>query len=263
MVDGVAREFILNLPDGVESGGPWPVVFNWHGLGDTATNMNGLISSIYNDAAFPFIGVTPEDSNFTVLGNSVDWDVFQVNATTNREARLFDEILACLEKRYTVDANHVHSMGFSLGSILTDMLGTIRGDRLASIATYSGGYFSDADNVATLGMLSSMVNWPAPTHTNAYGQVILFGGPTDTVSFGGIPVKFDVFAANDTKYLNGLGHDLIVCNHAQGHSAPAPGFTGKQIVEFFKAHPKGTVASPYATGLPADYPAYCAFNPKS
>ena len=33
---GIKRDFILTLPDGVDDGGPWPVVFNWHGLGDSA-----------------------------------------------------------------------------------------------------------------------------------------------------------------------------------------------------------------------------------
>ena len=42
-VDGTLREFILDLPDGVDAGGPWPVIFNWHGFGDTAQNMSFLL----------------------------------------------------------------------------------------------------------------------------------------------------------------------------------------------------------------------------
>lgn len=55
---------------------------------------------------------------------------------------------------------------------------------------------------------------------------------------------------------------MIVCNHGRGHTAPVPGFDVAQVLEFFKAHPKGTVNSPYATGLPADYPPYCSFSAK-
>ncbi len=138
MVDGEARSFVLSLPSNVDTAGPWPVVFNWHGLGDTAQNMSYLLSSHVDNVDFPFIAVTPEDTNHTVFSVNLDWDVFQVTAQ-NKEARLFDEVLACLHQRYGVDFNHVHSVGFSLGGIVTDMLGTIRGEQLASVVTFSGG----------------------------------------------------------------------------------------------------------------------------
>ena len=44
MVDGLAREFIVTLPQQLKDGdeGPFAVVFNWHGFGDTAANMEAL-----------------------------------------------------------------------------------------------------------------------------------------------------------------------------------------------------------------------------
>ena len=261
VVDGLARSFYLDLPTGVETGGPYPVVFNWHGLGDTAANMRQLLSGQVNSASYKFILVTPDDSGYQLAGNNVNWDVFQVDATTNREARLFDEVLACLKTKYSVDDNRVHSVGFSLGSILTDMLGDVRGDQLASTLTFSGAYFSNSANTATLGIASSFVSWPAPTTTNKYAQVLLYGGTTDQYDLGGVvTVHFDVLATNDQTYLNGLGHDVILCNHGGGHTAPATGFGPAQVVEFLKDHPKGTVTSPYASALPGDFPNYCAYH---
>jgi len=260
-VDGLARSFYLDLPTGVGSGGPYPVVFNWHGLGDTAANMRQLLSGQVNSASYKFILVTPDDSGVMVYGNNINWDVFQVNASTNREARLFDEILACLKTRYSVDDNRIHSVGFSLGSILTDMLGVIRGDQLASTLTFSGAYLSNSANTATLGMAGALVSWPAPTTTNKYAQVLLHGGTTDQYNLGGIvTVHFDTFAANDQTYLTGLGHDVILCGHGGGHTAPATGFGPAQVVEFLKDHPKGTVTSPYASALPGDFPNYCTYH---
>lgn len=260
-VDGTTRSFILNLPAGASAGGPWPVVFNWHGLGDTADNMSGLFSYLVDNADYPFIQVTPDDAAFLVLGQNMNWDVFVVNAQTNQEARLFDDALTCLKGNFSIDEDRVHTTGFSIGSILSDMLGTIRGDKIASIATYSGGYFSNQANVTALGFLASQVSWPAPTHSNAYAQVLLYGGENDTFSMG-VTIPFYQFSTNDGAYLNGLGHDAVLCNHDQGHTAPAPGFDGSQIIEFFAAHPRGTADSPYAAGLPADFPDYCTFEPK-
>lgn len=267
-VDTLSRTVIVNYPANVDKGGPWPVIFNWHGLGDSASNMANIAKGYVNNTDFPFILVTPEDTNFSVsaMGYTVstDWEVLDVDATANREGKLFDKMLACLKQKYSIDDNHIHSIGFSMGSIATDMLGTIRGAKLASTLTFSGAYFSDSANTATLGMFGSVVSWPAPNHSNGYAQVVLHGGTSDTYNLGGLlTVHFDTFATNDKGYLNGLGHDIVLCNHNNGHSAPQSDFQAPQIIEFFKAHPLGTVNSPWSSsGLPNDYPSYCTFSGK-
>lgn len=258
MVDGTARSFILNLPDGADTGGPWPVIFSWHGLGDTAANFSFLLSTTVN-GAYPFIGVTPEDTNFMLMGINAEWNVFQVpDPATNMEARLFDEVLACIEQRWGVDTNRVHSIGFSNGAFLADLLGVIRGGQIASLATWSGGYISNPDNVATLGALTSMVDWPAPTHGNPYAQLLIHGGTTDTYNMMVATLHFDVYATNDGTYLNGMGHDVVRCNHGTGHTAPAD-MPPARIMEFLEAHPKDVGTSPYASGIPATFPAHCEY----
>jgi poly(3-hydroxybutyrate) depolymerase len=265
IIDDIERSFILTLPQGVDNEGPWPVVFNWHGLGDTATNMSGLLSGQVNRADFPFIAVTPEDTNFevTAMGYTVamDWDIFDAgDGNANREVRLFDEVLSCLDARYGVDSARVHALGFSIGSIVVDLLGIVRGDQLASIATYSGGYFSNPDNVASLGLLQVVgISWPQPSHDNAYPQLLLHGGDKDTWSPGmGLQVKFYEFAENDAATLVQTGHDAIVCNHGMGHMAPPPGMPGSRLIDFFRDHPRGTTISPYRKrGLPANFASYC------
>jgi predicted esterase len=260
VVGTLARSFYLDLPEGVDGGGPWPVLFNWHGLGDSATNMRGLVAPLVDNDEMPFIAVTPEDSEFTVMGYSVDWEVFRVDAETNREVQLFDEVLACLDERWGVDPDRVYTTGFSLGAILSDMLGVTRGDRIAAVATYSGGYFSNPDNLATLGALRGMVSWPDPSHGNPYAQLIIHGGETDGFNAVVAQLQFDVYAVNDAGYLNGMGHDAVICDHGMGHTAPVPGMMPAQLLEFFADHPRGTVDSPYAAGLPVDFGDFCAFQ---
>ncbi len=258
MVDGTARELILDLPAGVETDGPWAVVFNWHGMGDTAANMRLLFSPFIDNPDMPFILVTPEDTNVSLAGLMViEWDVAVVTEA-NREARLFDEVLACIEERWDVDENHVHSVGFSMGSFVTDMLGTVRGDSLASIATYSGAYGCNDANTSG-SMLAGMISWPEYTTTNAYAQMFLHGGSTDIYNLFIETLQFSEFAANDAAFLNEAGHDVVVCNHDGGHSVPSD-MAGDKIVEFFAEHPLGTDPSPYATeGLPPNFASYCVF----
>jgi len=58
-VDGLSRSFVLNLPNDVDTGGPFAVVFSYHGLGDTMQNFVGLMASQVNHSALPFVLVTP------------------------------------------------------------------------------------------------------------------------------------------------------------------------------------------------------------
>jgi predicted esterase len=264
-VGDLTRDFWLDLPAGVEDGGPWPVVFSWHGLGDNAQNFHNLVAGQVNNAAMPFIGVTPEDTNFTLsvplAGDfPVDWEVFQVNEG-NREVALFDTLLECLDERFGVDPERVHSMGFSLGSIVTDMLATLRGEQLASVATYSGIYWNNPANVGTL--LGMVVSWPAYAVENRYAQLFLHGGTADLYDMSVIQLHFDQAAVNDSTMLRGLGHDTILCDHGLGHTVPS-GMYADKIVEFFADHPLGTEVSPYNDdGLPGDFADYCAFLPQT
>lgn len=263
-INGTTRELYLDLPSNVDTGGPWPVIFNWHGLGDTAANMRGLVSPYVDDPTFPFIGVTPEDTDYPLtvplLGTQVfDWDVFNVS-DGSIEADLFDGVVACLDERYGVDRDRIHSMGFSLGSILSDMLGTIRGEQIASIATYSGGYWSNPQNVS--GLLSEVVSWPLHLTDNKYPQLFIHGGPTDTFGVAGVvQLEFSIYAVQDVDFLNTKGHDAILCEHAGGHTVPSSMNAGT-LIEFFRDHPRGTVDSPYANGLPASYSTGCSFFAK-
>lgn len=258
-VGDLRRDFVLELPADVETGGPWPVVFNFHGLGDTASNMHRLLSGAVDTPGFPFILVTPEDTDFTLMGMlTIDWDVAVVTAD-NREAAMFDAILECLETRWGVDEDHVHAVGFSMGGFVVDALGTVRGERLASLVTYSGAYGNNDANLAGLGMIASAIDWPDYATTNPYAQVFLHGGTTDTYSVMVATMHFDQYAANDSAMLGALGHDTFLCDHGGGHTAPPPGFMAAQIVEFFRDHPRGTATSPYAAGLPADWPSYCTY----
>ena len=267
-VDGLPRGFFLDLPEGVDEGGPWPVVFSWKGIYNDVVEYRGKIAALVDNETMPFIGVTPEDSDYTLLGTVLtDWQVEDADPETNREARLFDEILACLDERWGVDPDHVHSIGMSLGAIVTDMLGVVRGDAIASIATYSGAYGSNpALQDDWPSMLASLVSWPALDHDNTYTQLFLYGGDEDVYTWdegGGAEIPFNLSTPHDVEYLNGLGRDAVLCNHGQGHEIPGDQYDAVNIVAFFAAHPLGTYESPYADGLPASFPDTCAFSPSA
>jgi poly(3-hydroxybutyrate) depolymerase len=265
--DTAPYDLILHLPDGAapDGSGSWPVIFNWHSLGMSASYQDSGIHVDANNSIMPAIVVVPDSNGFTMMTQDMTWDVFSVTdgAAGNMDVALFDAVLECLDARYGVDESRVYSMGFSLGGIMSDLLGVVRGDVIAAVATYSGGYFSDQANVDSLGMLSSFVSWPAPTSANAYPQLLCHGGANDTFNLG-VTVSFETFGNNDTPYLNGMGHDVVHCvnpdatQHGDFSGLPSPdGF-----VQFFSEHPLGTVDSPWASGLPSTGFGLCTFEAK-
>lgn len=263
-VDGFNRSFMLTLPTGATgTGGRWPVIFNWHGLGDSAPNMNQLFAGEVNNTTMPFILVTPVSTMLgpTTMPLGLEWENLRA-MTPNREARLFDAVVRCLDERYGVDRDRLYTVGFSAGAIMSDLLGVLRGSQLAAVATYSGGYFSNPENPATLGALRTYPQWPTLNSSARYPQLLMFGGESDTFNLFVATARFNVFAANDVDYLNARQHEVVYCNHNRGHTLPTA-ILGSRVVQFFAAHPRNVTASPWAAALPAGWPSYCAFRGRS
>lgn len=254
MVNGVMRSFYLDIPKTINSGTNWPVIFAWHGLGDSAENFRGLIS-YYVDGNYPFIGVTPVSRGMTPPGG-VEWNNLKTDEF-NDEVALFDQILFCLEAKYGTDEDRIHTSGFSAGSIMSDLLGTIRGDKIASIFTYSGAYFANEANVNDLSFMAKpFISWPTPVQSS-YTQALVHGSEAeDNYGFASIEINFYRTANNDQPWLNSNGHDTIICNHNKGHTNAGP--NALAMLDFFKNHPRNTV-SPWRDSLPSSFNG-CFFN---
>jgi predicted esterase len=263
VVDGRKRSFILRLPNGVDESDKWPVVFSWHGMGDTAQNFDSLFAGLVNNADFPFILVTPEDTNAAIAGGMmiIDWDVAAVpNGEKNIEARLTDTVLECLESRWGVDEDHIHAAGFSMGSFVVDLLGSVRADIFASLATYSGGYGNNPANNATMGAMAIFINWPAYNDQgNQYSQLMTHGGESDVYDAAVVQVNFKKLTENDMSFLNEKGHDVVLCTHEGGHTNG--GVSSAGMIKFFADHPYGQTDSPYSSGMDSEFSA-CTFSAK-
>lgn len=72
-VDGQTRGVALFLPDGVEDGGPWPVIVAWHGFGDMALTFGAYFSGQVNNADMPHILVVSESSGNEFL----EWSILE------------------------------------------------------------------------------------------------------------------------------------------------------------------------------------------
>lgn len=251
---GIKRKVTIHFPNDVDTAGPWPVIFGWHGVGDTDDNFSGFLLPSVNNPSYPFISVTPDDRNLAPPVG-FEWAYFKGNEN-NADIALFDELVECLDQRFGVDRDRIHTFGLSGGAIMSDFLAVMRGEELASVVTYSGGYFSNPNNPSSA-LIKSMFSWPDPAENLSYAQLLVHGGDTDSYSLILDTIHFDQMTLADASYLNGLGHDVLLCNHGLGHPVIPSEIWAEQAVSFFADHPRTAVDTPYAASLPDWVPEYC------
>ncbi|MBI5499132.1 MAG: hypothetical protein HY907_02745 [Deltaproteobacteria bacterium] len=262
-VDDSDRAFEIRVPDAIGTAtGPWPVVFVWHGVGNPVSQVMDLVAGEVNDVEHPFIAVGPEAIPLGLSTTPIgfDWDMLMWRDEANADVDLFDDVVACLDEAFDVDENRIYSMGFSAGALMTNLLSVARSEVLASIASFSGAYFSDPVQQMCFG--STCTTWPAFQGTAPFPALLVRGGPEDT--YDAIPglmvIDFDGDTIHSVEYLTTRGHPVLECAHDLGHELP-PDLAGPQFLEYLFDHPKGTTPDPYATALPADFPSYCTFHP--
>jgi poly(3-hydroxybutyrate) depolymerase len=127
-VDGVARSYVLDLPNGYDGERPYPIVFAFHGATTSgrffrSAFYGNLLSTMADEA----ILVHPD-----ALGDPSAWD-------NQADVPFFDALLTELSAALCVDEARVFATGHSSGGFFTNTLGCQRGDVLRAIAPISGG----------------------------------------------------------------------------------------------------------------------------
>jgi predicted esterase len=233
-VDGVSRSVHLIIPDDASPG--MPVVFGYHGLGDSTSNFSSFMKLKQLSKSHRAVVVLPEaqpTATFT-------WDIMSAGAN---DFPMFDDLRTCLADELDVDLLRVSVTGFSAGALWASMLLMERGDTLATALILSGG-----------------TNPMAPYQTAEYQTpaLLMTGGAEDV--YGGI---FDFVEASDDLQA-GLVEDehfVVRCDHGQGHTVPSG--TGPELVESWLMQHEFGQPSPYEDGDLSDLPSYCSTVEKS
>ena len=210
-----------------------PLVFYWYGTnGAPAQAMDGLgMEAIDAITALGGLVVAPVHDPAAGI---FPW--FLVTTTNDTDLKVADEILACAIQKVGVDIRRIHSVGFSAGALHTTQMAYRRSGYLASVVTYSGG------QVAPI---------PDQDPTSALNAMIFHGGASDMVVIG-----FQAASEQFKMSLTTAGRFAFICNHGMGHRIPTAAVGS--VWQFLQDHPFGTRPSPYAGGLPAGFPSYCA-----
>jgi polyhydroxybutyrate depolymerase len=131
-VDGVEREYLLNVPESYSEGTEVPLLFNLHALQGTAEGQlaaSGLAEVAEREG---FMLVTPQAVGgvWTVTGFPID--------NGSDDLGFITALLAELSGRFTIDADRVYATGMSQGGFLSFELICNFSETFAAIASVSG-----------------------------------------------------------------------------------------------------------------------------
>lgn len=135
-VDGVPRQYIVYIPAMYDASVPTPLLFNFHGFTQQASNH--LATSAMRPVADTagFILVYPQGSLF--FGNP-HWNVGAwTNGSTANDLGFTAAMIDTLAAAYNIDLNRVYSCGYSNGGYFSFELACQLSDRIAAIGSVGG-----------------------------------------------------------------------------------------------------------------------------
>ncbi len=125
------RQFLLQLPRDYDSTRAWPVVFGFHGWGETSAMMHGYT----NFDAAEAISVFPQ-------GVERAWATAPYAKTSGAEDVAFvEEILDAVRATYRVDDSRLYAAGMSNGGGFAVYLSCSLPDVFRSVASISAAYY--------------------------------------------------------------------------------------------------------------------------
>lgn len=240
---GVDRRLVVAMPAQPEGA---PVLFLWHGLGDSPENFSGAFGASALADQYGVIVVAPEpisgpifppdlpDAVAGLVGNFIPetWAFF---GEPEADLMLFDDVVSCLDAFYDIDRSRVYTAGFSAGAMWSTLLVMHRADYLAAAALFSGGsMFVEIDlgnlpppyNGLNLGegkVVAADTRYQTPPRK--IPLLLTWGGMADYLEFvQGMPQYAFDFDAAAQAFIAGAKQDglsMVTCNHGGGHTPPA------------------------------------------
>ncbi len=229
-VAGQLRRYRLQVGPEVGLEGGAPLVFLWHGFGQTAVGVESLIRPERDWPGAIVVAPEGQPRSFPQFGRTSrkGWQV-RTGELRDRDLAFFDSMLAEFSSARCVDPARVYSTGFSNGAFFTNLLGCIRPDALAAIAPVAGG---GPFNESCEGSMPVLI-----THGER-DRVVPFDSARTSLEHW---KRQNSCRAQDPEHdrcvaSSGCDSAVTVCSHGGGHVWPRQ--TTSSVVSFFKSVPR-------------------------
>jgi len=131
-VGSSTRSYRVVVPQAMKS--PTPVVFAFHGVGDTPESM-AVYSRLDRVAAEAgFLLVYP-------VGRNASWDAVEVEPEKleeNPDVQFFDALLEQIAAKHAIDRHRIYLIGMSNGAAFAQLFAHVRSQEIAAVVAHSG-----------------------------------------------------------------------------------------------------------------------------
>lgn len=136
--DGVNREYVLYVPDSYDGTSPIPLMLNFHGFGDSASDymLNADMRTIAESDTFILIYPQGSCSN-----GSSHWNPCPIGGDNKSDADDFgfiESMINEISSQYNIDMERVYAAGYSNGGMMAYGLANYKSDLIAAVASVSG-----------------------------------------------------------------------------------------------------------------------------
>jgi polyhydroxybutyrate depolymerase len=228
-VDGVEREALVYAPTVKPKSGGSPLVFVFHGHGGT---MKSAARSMRFYETWPeAIVIYPQGLNTPTRvdpeGKRPGWQR-SAGDQKDRDLKLFDAMLADIEKKNPVDQHRIYAMGFSNGAVFTYVLWAERPGVLAAVAPIAGLPLDPAQ--------FNPVPKPAFIIAGRKDELVKFANQQAMIEkvreMNGATAKGTSAGQGFTRYTSDSGTPVETLIHPGGHLVPPEAV--RLITEFFQ-----------------------------
>ena len=136
--NGTRREYELYIPDSYDGESTAPLMLNFHGFGDSASDhmINADLSALAESDTF--ILVYPQGS---CSEGSSHWNPCPIggdNKSTADDLGFVEAIIGDISSKYNLDMERIYAAGYSNGAMMAYGLANYKSDLIAAVASVSG-----------------------------------------------------------------------------------------------------------------------------
>jgi polyhydroxybutyrate depolymerase len=205
-----------------------PVVFAFHGFGDTNENFQGVgLVEAWPQA----IIVYPQGLPVTRSGSTLPGWQTEKRGEGDRDLQFVDTALASLREKYKVDDARIYATGFSNGAVFTYLLWAERPNVFAAFAAVAGRLGTSVLPAVPKPLLQVGGKADGNIRFELQEQAMETARRVDGVSRG------ESCGPNCTLYPSANNTPVVTFIHQGGHEWPDG--ISQQIARFFQAHALG------------------------
>jgi len=227
-INGMMREYYVNVPAAYNASQPARVVFAWHWRGGNARNITS--SGGFGGAYYGLKSRITDAIYIAAEGLSENGQTGWAN-TGGQDIAFLRAMLDWLDANYCVDKSRVFSVGFSYGGMMSDTIACQMGSTFRAIAPIAGALFSGTRSCLNQRLAAHITHGTADTTVEIASGItvrdwLISVNHCTTTSQPIEPSPCVEYTGCDA------GYPVIWCEHTGGHTVPS--FASAAIGTFFQ-----------------------------